>query len=108
MSVELARDVQISTRKFGLSSKAIMIEGEPEDPSTVVNGNRQISYLPSTASVHSFWYKRRWVQLTRSVRESLYGRQQDLLELWSVFHVRLHEYVCADHSLVSSHSTIVS
>ena len=81
------RDVQISTRSFGLNSNAIMIEGEPEDSSAVVNGNRQLSYLPSASSVHSFWYKRRWVRVTRSVREGYYGRREDVLELWSVFHV---------------------
>jgi len=64
-----------------------MIEGEPEDSSAVVNGNRQLSYLPSASSVHSFWYKRRWVRVTRSVREGYYGRREDVLELWSVFHV---------------------
>lgn len=76
-----ARDVQITTRNFGLNSNAIMIEGEPEDSSSVVNGNRQLSYLPSTSSVHSFWYKRRWVRVTRTVREGYYGRREDVLEI---------------------------
>lgn len=62
-----------------------MIEGEPEDSSAVVNGNRQLSYLPSALSVHSFWYKRRWVRVTRTVREGYYGRREDILEVWSVF-----------------------
>jgi hypothetical protein len=84
-----------------------MIEGE-NDTSAVMNGNRHISYLPSTASVHTFWYKRHWVRLTRYSRESHYGRLHDFLELWSVFHVQFHEYICTQYSPVSSHSTIVS
>jgi len=84
-----------------------MIEGE-QDTSAVVNGNRHISYLPSAASAHTFWYKRRWVRLTRYARESHYGRQQDFLELWSVFHVQFHEYICPHSSPVSSHLIFVS
>ena len=67
-----------------------MIEGEPEDSSAVVNGDRQLSYLPSVSSVQSFWYKRRWVRVTRTVREGHYGRREETLEIWLVFHLLFH------------------
>ncbi|KAF8966254.1 P-loop containing nucleoside triphosphate hydrolase protein [Flammula alnicola] len=76
-----ARDVQISTRTFGLNSSAVMIEGEEENSSSFVNNNRQLAYIPSVASVHSFWYKRHWVRVSRSTREGYYGRREDILEI---------------------------
>ena len=85
-----------------------MIEGEPDDSSAVVNGNRQLSYLPSASSVQSFWYKRHWVRATRTVRDGYYGRREEVLEIWSVFRVLFHGCIHSHRSPASSHWIIVS
>lgn len=59
-----------------------MIEGEPEDPAAVAQGSRTLAYLPSHHTVHTMWYKRRWMWITRSSREGYYGRREDILEVW--------------------------
>ncbi|KAF9038499.1 P-loop containing nucleoside triphosphate hydrolase protein [Panaeolus papilionaceus] len=76
-----ARDVQISTRTFALNREAVMIEGEEDDPSALMNESRQLAYLPSTTSVNSIWYKGRWVRVSRSMREGYYGRREETLEI---------------------------
>ncbi|KAH9479347.1 putative mitochondrial chaperone BCS1-A [Psilocybe cubensis] len=80
-SWKTARDVQISTRTFNLSSNAVMIEGEDEDPNSIAHGNRPLAYLPSESTVHSFWYKRRWVRVTRVIRQGYYNRREEVIEL---------------------------
>jgi len=60
-----------------------MIEGEEEDPASVVQGSRQLALLPSLHTVHNMWYKRRWMWITRSTKEGgYYGRREDVLEVW--------------------------
>lgn len=82
-----ARDVQISTRSFGLKSNAVLIPGEEDDdPSARVSGDRRLSYIPSYASSHSFWYKRRWCRVRRLQKEGTqwYKTKEEYLELWYV------------------------
>ncbi|PPQ68406.1 hypothetical protein CVT26_006077 [Gymnopilus dilepis] len=78
-----ARDVQISTSSLGLNANAVLIEGEETDPSAVVNGDRQLAYLPSEASVHHLWYRGHWVRVTRIIRQGqgYYSRREEALEL---------------------------
>ncbi|KJA19418.1 hypothetical protein HYPSUDRAFT_44329 [Hypholoma sublateritium FD-334 SS-4] len=80
-SWKTARDVQVSTRPFGLNSTAVMIKGEEEDSTTVMNRNRQLAYLPSTSSSLSFWYRRHWIQVCRNSKEGYYGLREDVLEI---------------------------
>lgn len=75
-----------------------MIEGEEEDPSAVMNSNRQLAYLPSTSSSHSFWYKRHWIRVCRNSKEGYYGRREDVLEIW---HVSLFERMAKSNSIFS-------
>ncbi|PPQ74339.1 hypothetical protein CVT24_000693 [Panaeolus cyanescens] len=76
-----ARDVQISTRTFNLNREAVMIEGEDDDPSALMNESRQLALLPSTSSVNSVWYKGRWMRVSRTTREGYYGHREETLEL---------------------------
>ncbi|KAF9447721.1 P-loop containing nucleoside triphosphate hydrolase protein [Macrolepiota fuliginosa MF-IS2] len=79
-----ARDVQISTRSFGLKSNAVLIPGEEnDDPSAMVSGDRPLSYIPSYASSHSFWYKHRWCRVSRLQKEGTqwYKTKEEYLEL---------------------------
>ena len=84
-----ARDVQISTSSLGLNANAVLIEGEETDPSAVVNGDRQLAYLPSEASVHHLWYRGHWVRVTRIIRQGqgYYSRREEALELWYVLSI---------------------
>lgn len=82
-----ARDVQISTRSFGLKSNAVLIPGEEDDdPTARSSGDRRLSYIPSYASSHSFWYKRRWCRVSRLQKEGTqwYKTKEEYLELWCV------------------------
>jgi chaperone BCS1 len=81
-SWKVARRVHVTTRTFGLSSSAVMVEGEPEDGEDVANGNRPISYLPTIDSSHIMWYKRHWMRVTRGTKEGgYYGRREDVLDI---------------------------
>ncbi|KAF8159432.1 P-loop containing nucleoside triphosphate hydrolase protein [Crassisporium funariophilum] len=81
-SWRMARDVQVSTRSYGLNSSAVMIEGEPEDPMAVMSGSRPLAYVPSTASTHSMWYKGHWMRVSRSTKDGgYYGHKEDILEI---------------------------
>ncbi|KDR80757.1 hypothetical protein GALMADRAFT_241190 [Galerina marginata CBS 339.88] len=112
-----ARDVQISTRSFGLESTAVLIEGEEEDTSSLATGKRQLAFLPSQNSVHSFWYKGRWVRATRSVRQATgyYNAREEILELciFSMDHRILNEllieakkaYLAAQENTISIYTS---
>lgn len=79
-----ARDVQISTRSFGLKSNAVLIPGEEdEDPSAVVSGDRPLSYIPSYSSSHTFWYKRHWCRVSRLQKDGAqwYKTKEEYLEM---------------------------
>ncbi|KAG6868731.1 hypothetical protein C0993_011310 [Termitomyces sp. T159_Od127] len=77
-----ARELQISTRTFGLTSSAVIIPGEEEDASAIVQGNRKLSYIPTISSTHSFFYKKRWVTVTRSVENTgYYSRPEERLTI---------------------------
>ncbi|KAF8871281.1 P-loop containing nucleoside triphosphate hydrolase protein [Gymnopilus junonius] len=76
-----ARDVEISTRSFGLNSNAVLIEGEEDDLTALLNRDRQLAYLPSEASVHHLWYKRHWVRVTRIIRQGYNNRREEVLEV---------------------------
>lgn len=65
-----ARDVQITSKSFGLNISATQIEGEEEDPMDALSSTRTLSYLPSVDTTFTFWYHRRWVRINRSVRET--------------------------------------
>ena len=96
------RNVQISTRNFNLQSNAVLIEGEDEDPlSAVVKNDRKLTYLPSVSSTFSMWYKRRWIRVTRNIRDGYYGRREESLELWFVSFFYHLKRVLNDHILAS-------
>ncbi|KAG5350229.1 hypothetical protein C0989_012019 [Termitomyces sp. Mn162] len=77
-----ARELQISTRTFGLNSSAVVVPGEEENASALVQGNRKLSYLPTISTSHSFFYKRRWVTVTRSLENTgYYSRPEERLTI---------------------------
>lgn len=97
-SIEVARRVHVTTRSFGLSSSAVVVEGEPEDGEDVANGNRPISYLPTMDSSHIMWFKKHWMRVTRSTKEGgYYGRREDVLDVW---YVHFFDTVCQCHTEV--------
>ncbi|KAH0582998.1 hypothetical protein H2248_010889 [Termitomyces sp. 'cryptogamus'] len=77
-----ARELQISTRTFGLNSSAVVVPGEEENASALVQGNRKLSYLPTISTSHSFFYKRHWVTVTRSLENTgYYSRPEERLTI---------------------------
>ncbi|KXN84242.1 putative mitochondrial chaperone BCS1-B [Leucoagaricus sp. SymC.cos] len=79
-----ARDVQISTRSFGLRSNAVLIPGEEDDDSSAtVSGERPLAYIPSYSSRHTFWYNRRWCRVSRLQKDGAqwYKTKEEYLEL---------------------------
>lgn len=79
-----ARELQVSTRTFGLNSNAVMIPGDEDDASAVLNGSstKRLAYLPSTSSTYSIWYKRRWMTVTRVIKQGgYYGRTEETLQI---------------------------
>ncbi|KAF9528760.1 P-loop containing nucleoside triphosphate hydrolase protein [Crepidotus variabilis] len=92
-----ARDVQVSNRTFGLDSDATMIEGEEDDPTSIVHGGRQLAYMPAANTVQTMWWKGTWIRTIRTQREGHYGRREDILELCilSRSHTVLNEILIA-------------
>ena len=75
-----ARDVQVSTQSFGLDSVAVTIEGEDDsDPDS--QGGRPLAYLPAQDVVHTMWYKRHWMRVTRFTKDGFYGHRDNFLEI---------------------------
>ncbi|KAL1735453.1 P-loop containing nucleoside triphosphate hydrolase protein [Schizophyllum commune] len=85
-----AREVQISTRSFGLRGEVVTVPGEAIDASALVNHSRPLTYLPSSTSSHVLWYppdapwyQRRRVSITRVQRNKggYFGGTEESLEL---------------------------
>ncbi|KAG6918968.1 hypothetical protein DXG01_010207 [Tephrocybe rancida] len=77
-----ARELQISTRTFGLNSSAVLVPGEEEDASSLVKGSRKLAYIPTVSTLHSFFYKRRWVTVNRTQENmGYYGRPEERLTI---------------------------
>ncbi|KAH7921236.1 P-loop containing nucleoside triphosphate hydrolase protein [Leucogyrophana mollusca] len=74
-----ARNVQISTASFGLSSPAVLLPGE--DSESTVN-SRKLSYLPALSQSYTMWYKRHWMRVTRVTENAGWqGQRFETLEL---------------------------
>ncbi|GLB41667.1 putative AAA ATPase family protein [Lyophyllum shimeji] len=77
-----AREIQISTNSFGLKSSAVLIPGEDEGASDLVQGSRKLAYMPRVSTTQSLWFRRRWVTVTRSQEPSgYYSRPEDRLTI---------------------------
>ncbi|KIM90394.1 hypothetical protein PILCRDRAFT_181783 [Piloderma croceum F 1598] len=74
-----AREVEVSTSNFGLNSAAISVPGEEDD---VARSSRKLAYLPSVSATYSIWYKKRWMQISRTQGQTgWYGRSEDTLQI---------------------------
>ncbi|KAL1748780.1 P-loop containing nucleoside triphosphate hydrolase protein [Schizophyllum fasciatum] len=85
-----ARELQISTRSFGLRGEVVTVPGEAVDASALINHSRPLTYLPSASSSHAIWYppdapwyQRRRISVTRVQRTKggYYGGTEESLEL---------------------------
>ncbi|KAG6865089.1 hypothetical protein C0991_005191 [Blastosporella zonata] len=77
-----ARELQVSTRTFGLNNSAVLVPGEEEDSSALVKGSRKLAYLPTISTTQSFFYKRRWVTVKRYTENmGHYGRPEERLTI---------------------------
>ncbi|KAJ7224142.1 P-loop containing nucleoside triphosphate hydrolase protein [Mycena pura] len=77
-----AREVQISTRSFGLNSSAIMVTGEEDSEDLSLLSSRKLAYLPSPSLTYSMWYHRRYMTVTRVEAQSgFYGHKEETLQI---------------------------
>jgi mitochondrial chaperone BCS1 len=77
-----AREVQVSTRQFGLNTTAVMIPGEDDDPAATAKGARKLAYLPSVSTTYSIWYKNRWMSINRTLSQTgYYGKTEETLQI---------------------------
>ncbi|KAJ7105454.1 P-loop containing nucleoside triphosphate hydrolase protein [Mycena crocata] len=76
-----AREVEISTRSFGLNTSAIMVPGEESDNVSLL-ASRKLAYLPSASLTYSMWYRRRYMSITRVQAQSgYYGQKEETLQI---------------------------
>ncbi|KAK7025195.1 mitochondrial chaperone BCS1 [Favolaschia claudopus] len=77
-----AREVQISTRSFGLNTSAIMVAGEEDDNNLSMLSSRKLAYLPSASLTYSMWYHHRYMLITRvQAQTGYYGQKEETLQI---------------------------
>ncbi|KAJ7486613.1 P-loop containing nucleoside triphosphate hydrolase protein [Mycena latifolia] len=79
-----ARDLEVSTRSFGLNASAILVPGEEDEQDLSQLSSRSLAYLPATDLTCSMWYRRRYMSITRVKAKT--GRRGQLEEK---LHVRI-------------------
>ncbi|KDQ61524.1 hypothetical protein JAAARDRAFT_123262 [Jaapia argillacea MUCL 33604] len=76
-----ARDVEISTRSFNLTTSAVVVPGDEDDKGESGSG-RRLAYLPSLTSSYSLWYKGRRMTVSRAKNNTgYYGRAEETLQI---------------------------
>ncbi|KAJ7696544.1 P-loop containing nucleoside triphosphate hydrolase protein [Mycena rosella] len=77
-----AREVEISTRSFGLNTSAIMVPGEEDDNNLSLLASRKLAYLPSASLSYSMWYRGRYMSITRvQAQTGYYGQKEETLQI---------------------------
>ncbi|TRM69869.1 P-loop containing nucleoside triphosphate hydrolase protein [Schizophyllum amplum] len=85
-----AREVQISTKSFGLRGEVATVPGEEAGAAALLGDSRTLSYLPAPSTAHIFWYPpdapwhmRRRITVSRMQRNAggYYGGMEESLEL---------------------------
>lgn len=72
-----ARELQVSTRSFGLETEVVVPGEEAEN----LDGGRSLAYLPNFNTSYIIWYQRHWMRVTRTKQTGPYGRPHETLEL---------------------------
>nr|GAT45760.1 predicted protein [Mycena chlorophos] len=76
----MAREVDVSTRSFGLTSSAVVVDGEEAELSLL--SGRKIGLLPSPTLTYSFWYKGHYIAVNRiQTLTGWRGSKEETLEL---------------------------
>ncbi|KII85922.1 hypothetical protein PLICRDRAFT_44349 [Plicaturopsis crispa FD-325 SS-3] len=82
-----AREVQVSTATFGVSSTgSIDIDDDDDDdyadPNSMTGNGRRLSYLPTVSSTYTLLYKGRWMRVQRArVNNGWYTSTEETLEI---------------------------
>ncbi|KAL0953878.1 hypothetical protein HGRIS_005052 [Hohenbuehelia grisea] len=77
-----ARELSVTARNFNLVSNAVVVRGEEEDPASMLQNNRSISYLPSVSTSYSVWYKGRRITVIRErTQTGNWGRKEETLTI---------------------------
>ncbi|KAJ7066519.1 P-loop containing nucleoside triphosphate hydrolase protein [Mycena amicta] len=79
-SWKTAREVEVSTRSFGLNSNAVIVPGEEDDLSLL--SSRKIAYLPAPTLTYSLWYHRRYITVNRIQTQTGWrGSKEETLQI---------------------------
>ncbi|KAJ7781990.1 P-loop containing nucleoside triphosphate hydrolase protein [Mycena maculata] len=77
-----AREVEVSTRSFGLNTAAIMVPGEEDANDLSLLASRKLAYLPSAQQSYSLWYRNRYMVITRvQAQTGYYGQKEETLQI---------------------------
>lgn len=72
------RQLEISTRVFGLDTPAVLLPDQDQDENELTDtSGRKIAFLPSVSTTYSSWYKHRWITITRRQQQTGYGGQRE-------------------------------
>jgi mitochondrial chaperone BCS1 len=86
-----AREVEVSTRQFGLNTSAVKVEGEDDDLLNV--SGRKLSYLPTVSNTHSLWHNGFWITVNRlQEKTGWYGRTEETLQIRLVILLDDHSF----------------
>ncbi|KAJ7097167.1 P-loop containing nucleoside triphosphate hydrolase protein [Mycena belliarum] len=86
-----ARDLEISTKTFGLDASAILVPGEEDDQNLSSVSSRSLAYLPASSVTCSLWYRRRYMSIKRVKTKT--GRRHSLEENLYVSILTRHHHV---------------
>ncbi|KAJ7736207.1 P-loop containing nucleoside triphosphate hydrolase protein [Mycena maculata] len=77
-----ARDIEVSTDTFGLSTTATLVPGEETDNNLSLVSSRKLAYLPAASRTYPIWYHGRYMLITRVQENTGWrGRKQTTLEI---------------------------
>ncbi|KAF8645067.1 hypothetical protein AX16_008125 [Volvariella volvacea WC 439] len=77
-----ARELQVTTRSWGLGSSAVRVPGDEDEPSELVSGSsKKLGYLPSMATSYTLWHKGHWMQITRTEKQKNYYSNEEYLTM---------------------------
>ncbi|KAJ7673227.1 P-loop containing nucleoside triphosphate hydrolase protein [Mycena polygramma] len=85
-----ARDIEISTRSFGLNTSAVLVPGEDDSQLSVLN-SRRLAFVPAPSLTFSTWYHGRYMLVKR--KQAPTGRRRRMEETLQISILTHHHWV---------------
>lgn len=99
------RQLEVTTRSFGLSNNGVFVPGDAE-ADDLLDGGRRLAYLPSSNHRYQLWYKRHWMSVERQ-SEGIGYQKVEKLNIWYATEL-LFETKADIETPASSHTIIPS